>query len=939
MMKEFESLEKYTKELEAQSENTKKITEEATKKTTLFDKLQKSNESLKAENEKFKKENSGLKSQIQNKTNEFSKLDKELKEKIETLNELNLQFENFEKILLEKDKIISEYEMKFEELNFSLQKKEEELKILIKLTSQLRNENKSNVEEMTKQAVNTIKVFYNTLNNNNNSDNLNQSDYSSTNTNTSVQMARKSSTKEKNQSEAQEMKLFLTKKEIENMLKEKKAPFILEETLTSNQIKIPKGDFVFTPQNLKEFLMNLNFSNELLKTELLASLTREANFLRYLDELNVGKSEKSENTNSNLKENQKSNANYEEESTNKNIVDELCDLIEKIRHPNDELIKENQNLKNEILQLKHNKIQLESLCNKLKENSKILTDRITEKLQKVEKCLIEKLDNTKTFYEDQISKLEKKIKISNNELKTKNDEIKRLLKENENLNVNIDKVRKENESLSGEVKRSEKENERKINESLSGKFKELENSKISKINKIETVINENFLRTSEIKNQKLFEEEIDKLKNENKELQNKNTSYVSKLKLLKQNECKKELLKSVLKIDYLNKISLEYKENKINAKKNIYDLNYDYNMDYKLNESICKKCKSLNEKINEFKSNILKPSTFKDIKQFYINYYMDIDKLNTKIEEVANTIRNSDNQLINDPFDRKIKITQIKEILAQVTKLTTLLSIFIGKYNKNLNHYTLNLKKLFEFVSDLIYSNSFFNTISSNYLKSSPDNELSEGCALSDIKMKTEMNLQNLANRILKLIYELNDKTFSMSDLKKIYFSYENRNVQEILENFSFNLDIVKDNMIDKNHFDSKTYYFNHHIAEISEFEDEFNKHNLNNSFKTVNDRLLKLKRLEYDFTNLTEVIRNFLVVQEILIKMLFFDITPETRYDIQSDNLKRNRIKILEKIFYMMEETIFYKCEEFDDNLFFIKKFVIGVLKNQKKILLMTLE
>jgi hypothetical protein len=822
MMKEFESLEKYTKELEARSENTKKITEEATKKTSLFEKLQKSNESLKAENEKFKKENSGLKSQIQNKTYDFSKLEKELKEKIETLNELNLQFENFEKILLEKDNIISEYEIKFEELNFSLQGKEEELKILIKLTSQLRNENKSNVEEMTKQAVNTIKVFYNTLNNNNNADNLNQSDYSSTNSNTSVQIPR--SKKEKNQSEEkpEDMNFFLTKREIENMLKEKKAPFILEETLTSNQIKIPKGDYVFTPQNLKEFLMNLNFSNELLKTELLASLTREVNFVRYLDELNVGKSEKSENSNKKENQNSKSNGNYEAESTNKNFIDELCELIEKIRHPNDELSKENQTLKNEILQLKHNKIQLELLCNKLKENSKILTDKITEKLQSVEKSLIEKLDKTKTFYEDQISKLEKKIKISNNELKTKNDEIKRLLKENENLNINIDKVRKENDSQSEEIKRSEKENlnlnlkkenERKVNESMSDKFKDIDNLEISKINKIETVIKENFLRSSEIKKQKSFEEEIqilkleiDKLKNENTELQKKNTSYVSKLKLMKLNESKKELLKSVLKIDYLNKISLELKENKILTKKNKYDLNYDYNLDYNQNESICKKCMSLNEKINEFKTNILKPSTFKDLKQFYINYYMDIDKLNTKIEEVANTIRNSDNQLINDNFDRKIKLTQIKEILSTVTKLTTLLSIFIGKYNKDLNHYTLNLKKLFEFVSDLIYSNSFFNTFNSNYLKSTPKNELSEGCALSDLKLKTEINLPNLSNRILKLIYELNDKTFSMSDLKKIYFSYENRNVQEILENFSFNLDIVKNNMIDKNHFDSKIY-------------------------------------------------------------------------------------------------------------------------------------
>jgi hypothetical protein len=72
---------------------------------------------------------------------------------------------------------------------------------------------------------------------------------------------------------------------------------------------------------------------------------------------------------------------------------------------------------------------------------------------------------------------------------------------------------------------------------------------------------------------------------------------------------------------------------------------------------------------------------------------------------------------------------------------------------------------------------------------------------------------------------------------------------------------------------------------------------------------------------------------------MLFFDFYPETKNDIQLENVKKNRIDILEKIFYITEETIFYKSGEFDDNLFFIKKFAIGMLRNQKKILLMTLE
>jgi hypothetical protein len=56
------------------------------------------------------------------------------------------------------------------------------------------------------------------------------------------------------------------------------------------------------------------------------------------------------------------------------------------------------------------------------------------------------------------------------------------------------------------------------------------------------------------------------------------------------------------------------------------------------------------------------------------------------------------------------------------------------------------------------------------------------------------------------------------------------------------------------------------------------------------------------------------------------------------TDHLK-NRIDVLDKIMYIAEETIFYKCNELDDNLFFIKKFSIRLLKNQKNILIMSID
>ena len=57
------------------------------------------------------------------------------------------------------------------------------------------------------------------------------------------------------------------------------------------------------------------------------------------------------------------------------------------------------------------------------------------------------------------------------------------------------------------------------------------------------------------------------------------------------------------------------------------------------------------------------------------------------------------------------------------------------------------------------------------------------------------------------MIYEMNEKTFSRSDLKKIQLAYENRSVVEVLEIFKFNCEIVKNNMIDKNNYESKILF------------------------------------------------------------------------------------------------------------------------------------
>ncbi len=107
----------------------------------------------------------------------------------------------------------------------------------------------------------------------------------------------------------------------------------------------------------------------------------------------------------------------------------------------------------------------------------------------------------------------------------------------------------------------------------------------------------------------------------------------------------------------------------------------------------------------------------------------------------------------------------------------------------------------------------------------------------------------------------------------------------------------------------------------------------LNSSYRIVNEKVFKLKRLEFDYSNLCEVIKNFIVVQEILIKHLFGDPT-NLQEDIKSDSFK-SKIEVLDKLLFIVEDTLFYKAEYLEEDPIIIRKVIMRLLKNQKQYLL----
>ena len=100
----------------------------------------------------------------------------------------------------------------------------------------------------------------------------------------------------------------------------------------------------------------------------------------------------------------------------------------------------------------------------------------------------------------------------------------------------------------------------------------------------------------------------------------------------------------------------------------------------------------------------------------------------------------------------------------------------------------------------------------------------------------------------------------------------------------------------------------------------------IDSSYKVVNEKILKLKKLEFDYNNLGEFVKNYLVAQEIIVQLIFKNNTV-----IQFEPI--------EKLFKIIEDCLNFKIDEMNDNVIFHRKLLIKLLKNQKNCLGLSLE
>ena len=850
LIKEYQKLEQINNDLVSENELNKKAVEGSKKANEIISKLQKQTNDLINETNFLKKENISMKSKIISNNNTTNKKEQDLKDKDLIITDLKEKADNWVSMIKDREQLINEQSKKIRELNEIISRKDEQLKLMVNFSKEINKENKSNVAELTKQAVKTIKVFYNTLNNNarNTIDNGYRVEFKNTNT---------------------------TFQDFESILKDKKTSFSLEDGIQG---------MMYIPTDLKsiskEFLMDMNFKTELIKSELYTSLIREFHIVKFLEE-----------------------------------------IFAKLN------IKDSDNIKTisqKIIQLTNN------FDNLLKENNK---------LKVVNKFLIQNKNNSDLFMKkfknnvkDYMNKLKEKYIYLTNNIDNKVQTIK-------NSNIIIkEKAKKDNDKLRGEMILLKKQNEKLRND-------------IDELKKLLETQNEN---------EKLFkaleaEKEKDFLNNENNNIENSNTKSpwntiirsvpVNSFNYIRQSSNAPKLSTNYSYTDISKNHKFKYNNNNFNYNDDINnndisnnDIN-DYNNINNNNNYNSTNLNNLDINKNNDNNNydiIRNNHNNKNINKKYHKKKKEINNLKQQIgrvkDEINNLMLNSNNPDFNisDNF------------LSNPQKgTTTETNSNLNANNNNNNDINMNTKSY-----TIKSTNNSKNDMSSKKiddLQKALNKEINKNNNLEKEIISLNQYIESINNELaqqtknsepiiinnniftpkffIKMFYNLNPKVFSSSELKKYYKIYNTQNINSIIEIFSKTCECLK-RQIYESHFEVDTVN--------TDVDDNcINSRNVavDSSYRLVNERILKLKKLEFDFINLSEFVKNYLVSQEVLVKIIF----------TSDDNIIQ--FEPIEQLFKLFEDCLNFKIDEMNDNVIFHRKLLIKMLKNQKNCLGLSLE
>ena len=378
--------------------------------------------------------------------------------------------------------------------------------------------------------------------------------------------------------------------------------------------------------------------------------------------------------------------------------------IEELSESNDKLSKSINEFKNDLTNERKVIKELREKLDTLSKENKYQKDCIDLKDSKLN-LYLEQIEKLTSINMNKFSEIDIGVRFSlmgDNKRRSTIDSAISLKEENNTL-------KKENLEIKVKFEKKEREFEEKL-------ASQINNSNI--LNSNSNVINESFneknYKSKKDENLKM-KEEIFRLKDEiasliksNNEISNTNNRSKSKSILIASKISHFTILKQEgpnnnHRIFNSDSMVSDESNNKNNESNQI-------NNNFQQTNKKCQICIQIFEQIQDFKFG-LKLSIFKDMKQFYLNYYSEIEKATVKVNEVTQKFTKAESEFNNENIDKKVKVSQVKDILSTSQKLLTLLTAFFSKYNKDIYFYTQNLKKVFDFAKKFAYNFKYGGTM------------------------------------------------------------------------------------------------------------------------------------------------------------------------------------------------------------------------------------
>ena len=928
IMKEYKKLETEKNKIFEKKESNQKILNNISKTQNEYERVLKLNDQLKQELIRTKENLNYYKSNFSSATNDLNKLEKHNKTKEMIINDLKIEGDKCVNMLQDRDLLIESYSKKINELNSIISQKNDQLKLMVNFSKEINNENKSNVKEITKQAVKTIKVFYNTLNN---KDNKNQVNFIEIKNNNNL-------AKDANNDFNND--LMILSNLFDNKVNSQKCSTLLQDSL-KDLLYIPEEGANFIN---KEFLIDNNFKTSLIKTELYSSLIRENNLYNFLKNI-FGKLDIASAFNTGIHEKvMKMNDfkfqffqmklmfenYYKENSVLKNKLKELKLYIEKLKNDMD---KKNKKYKEKI----------NELMNLIELNENNLTN---EKNKDSVKNNIGKLKNEISNLNSQMDKINNEKYNLTEKNKEKDDLINNLKKEIEKLNLKINSLRT-NPLAENNINYLEKrENSTQTDNDIINMKEYMNGSNSFSRNKKER--NKYYLTTNkktlEIQSNERFTYYLESMKKENnndneneiiKEKENLSLNYITPIKINKN-----------VNNNINNNINEKYEINSFSKLTNLDNI-----LEVQQNSDLNNMCQINNNKIHNssFKEDFkkeLNESNFITVANKNISISKSFSILTNKIEHVKNIILSVKEKIKKMKPEKKISPHNLVKVLNHIEKYITYIFIYLNQSNGEILSILPTVSIIYNLISKYIYKKPFqmYNDMQDNiynfdYGYPNKENYQYEiNNQIEDIKFDSSSSNTSKENIIpypniqeLKQFFDINKKIFSSSELIKYRNMYINLSISQIIKVFKETCNNLKKTI----HNLRQSYKINN-ASEYSDFSETTNSKLKSQKeyggecedYRIVNEKILNLKKFEFDFKILMELLKNYLVCFEIVVRK------------IEKEKIGRNKVNLIQLgqevniIYNLFEDVIYYKIDELDDDIIFNRKVILKLVQNHKEFL-----